>query len=221
MYNRYRHYKRGSAAVKRVRAGRARCPRRRRTDFPVIFLFRSLGDARVDASEDAMAAWSAFRFLPVAAGMVALLVSSAVAIADDTAMSSPSNSHKRGNMRGALPYDRAYEQLSPEQKTVLRAEYDSVGPKDEPPYPKYGLSEVADAVARMPVRAPIDGEVVLTVRVDERGDAKSVSVYKTPDAKLSNLVAATLTRIKFKPGLCEGRPCAMDYVFKYHFKFSG
>jgi len=152
--------------------------------------------------------------------MVALFAGGAVAIADDAA-SPPLNSHQRGNMRGALPYDRSYAQLSPEQKAVLRAEYDSVGPNDEPPYPKYGLSEVADAVARMPVRAPIDGEVVLTVRVDERGDAKSVSLYKTPDDRLSNLIAATLTRIKFKPGLCEGRPCAMDYVFRFHFKFSG
>jgi outer membrane biosynthesis protein TonB len=123
-------------------------------------------------------------------------------------------------MRGMLPYDRSYEQLSPEQKAMVRGQYDSVGPNDEPPYPKYGLSDVADAVARMPRRATLEGEVILTVNVDERGIARSVSVYKTPDAKLSNAVAATLTRSKFKPGLCEGRPCAMDYVFKYYFKVS-
>jgi hypothetical protein len=35
------------------------------------------------------------------------------------------------------------------------------------------------------------------------------------------VIAATLTRTKFKPGLCEGRPCTMDYVFRFHFKFSG
>ena len=142
----------------------------------------------------------------------ALFASSAVAIADAYV--------DRIVMRGSLPYDRSYEQLSPEQKAVVRAQYDSVGPRDEPPYPKYGLSDVADAVARMPRREPLEGEVILTVHVDERGNAKSVSIYKTPDAKLSNVVAATLTRSKFKPGLCEGRPCAMDYVFKYHFKVS-
>jgi TonB family protein len=181
----------------------------------------SFGAVHADAWKDAMAAWSAVRLLPVAVATVALFAGGAVAIADDAASSPTLNSHKRGNMRGALPYDRSYAQLSPEQKAVLRAEYDSVGPNDEPPYPKYGLSEVADAVARMPVRAPIDGEVVLTVRVDERGDAKSVSIYKSPDGRLSNVIAATLTRTKFKPGLCEGRPCAMDYVFRFHFKFSG
>jgi len=180
----------------------------------------SFGAVRVDAWKDAMSAWFSVRLLPLAVGMVALFAGGAVAIADDAA-SPPLNSHQRGNMRGALPNDRSYAQLSPEQKAVLRAEYDSVGPNDEPPYPKYGLSEVADAVARMPVRAPIDGEVVLTVRVDERGDAKSVSIYKSPDGRLSNVIAATLTRTKFKPGLCEGRPCAMDYVFRFHFKFSG
>lgn len=156
--------------------------------------------------------WSAFRLPLVTAGMAALCASSPASIADAYL--------DRIVMRGALPYDRSYEQLTSEQKAALRVEYDSVGPKDEPPYPKYGLSDVADAVARMPRREPIEGEVILTVRVDERGDAKSVSIYKTPDAKLSNLVALTLTRSKFKPGLCEGRPCAMDYVFKYYFKVS-
>lgn len=151
----------------------------------------------------------------IAAGTAALYANGSVAIADESY-------HKRGMiMRGAIPYDRNYEQLSAEQKAAVRAEYDSVGPKDEPPYPKYGLADVADAVSRMPVRDPIEGEVILTVRVDERGDGKSVSVYKTPDAKLSNLVALTLTRGKFKPGMCEGRPCAMDYVFRFYFKLRG
>ena len=155
---------------------------------------------------------SAVRRLLITAGTTALFASSAVAIADAYV--------DRIVMRGTLPYDRSYEQLSPEQKAALRAEYDSVGPNDEPPYPKYGLADVADAVSRMSVRDPIEGEVILTVRVDERGDAKSVSIYKTPDARLSNLIALMVTRSKFKPGLCEGRPCAMDYVFKYYFKVS-
>lgn len=155
---------------------------------------------------------SAFRLLLVTAAIAALFATSSVAVAD---------AHlDRLIMRGALPYDRSYEQLTPEQKAVVRAEYDSVGPNDEPPYPKYGLADVADAVSRMSVRDPIEGEVILTVRVDERGDAKSVSIYKTPDARLSNLVALMVTRSKFKPGLCDGRPCAMDYVFKYYFKVS-
>jgi hypothetical protein len=179
---------------------------------PVIFFFGLLGAARFDASEDAMDVGSAFRMLLVTAGTSALFASSGVAIAEPYL--------DRLVMRGALPYDRSYEQLSPEQKAVVRSQYDSVGPNDEPPYPKYGLSDVADAVARMPRREPLEGEVVLTVLVDERGADKSVSIYKTPDARLSNVVAATLTRGKFKPGLCEGRPCAMDYVFKYYFRVS-
>ena len=179
---------------------------------PVISFFRSPGAARVDVSEDAMDVGSAVRRLLITAGTTALFASSAVAIADAYV--------DRIVMRGALPYDRSYEQLSPEQKAVVRAQYDSVGPTDEPPYPKYGLSDVADAVARMPRRETLEGEVILTVRIDEVGNAKSVSIYKTPDAKLSNVVAATLTRTRFKPGLCEGRPCAMDYVFMYYFKVS-
>lgn len=170
---------------------------------------------------------SAVRLLLATAGTIALFAASAAAIADDTGLPAELGSgsreisyHKRATMVGAVPYDRAYEQLSPAQRAALRAEYDSVGPNDEPPYPKYGLSDVADAVARMPVREPVEGEVALTVRVDERGNGKSVSIYKTPDRRLSNVVAATLTRIKFKPGLCEGRPCEMDYVFRYHIKVS-
>jgi hypothetical protein len=182
-------------------------------DFPVIFLFGSLRATRSMPLEDAMHIWSAIRLLLVTAAASTLVVSSPVAIAGADL--------NRMVMRGALPYDRSYEQLTPEQKAVVRAEYDVVGPNDEPPYPKYGLADVADAVSRMSVRDPIEGEVILTVRVDESGDAKSVSIYKTPDARLSNLVALMVTRSKFKPGLCEGRPCAMDYVFRYYFKISG
>ena len=170
---------------------------------------------------------SAVRLVLATAGAIAVFAVSPVAIADDTGLPTELGSgsrqisyHKRATMVGAVPYARAYEQLSPAQRAALRAEYDSVGPNDEPPYPKYGLSEVADAVARMPVREPVEGDVVLTVRVDERGNGKSVSILKTPDPKLSNVVAATLTRIKFKPGLCEGRPCAMDYVFSFYIKVS-
>jgi len=165
----------------------------------------------IDALEDVMDLWSTFRLLVITAATGTLFASSPVAIADDL---------NRMVMRGALPYDRSYEQLTPEQKAVVRAEYDVVGPNDEPPYPKYGLADVADAVSRMPLRNPIEGEVILTVRVDESGEAKSVSIYKTPDARLSNLIALMVTRSKFKPGLCEGRPCAMDYVFRYYFIIS-
>jgi len=155
---------------------------------------------------------SAFRLLVITAATGTLFASSPVSLADTDL--------NRMVMRGALPYDRSYEQLTPEQKAVVRAEYDNVGPNDEPPYPKYGLADVADAVSRMSVRDPIEGEVILTVRVDESGEAKSVSIYKTPDTRLSNLVALMVTRSKFKPGLCEGRPCTMNYVFRYYFKIS-
>lgn len=64
-----------------------------------------------------------------------------------------------------------------------------------------GAVAIADDAALS--RALNDGEVVLTVRIDERGDAKSVSIDQTPDGRLSDVVAATLTRMKFKPGLCE------------------
>ena len=156
--------------------------------------------------------WSTFRLLLITAAAGTLFASSPIAIAD--------TDPNRMVMRGALPYDRSYEQLTPEQKALVRAEYDNVGPNDEPPYPKYGLADVADAVSRMSVRNPIEGEVILTVRVDESGEAKSVSIYKTPDTRLSNLVALMVTRSKFKPGLCEGRPCTMNYVFRYYFKIS-
>jgi hypothetical protein len=133
--------------------------------------------------------------------MAALFASSPVAIADAYL--------DRLSMRGALPYDRSYEQLTPEQKAVVRAEYDSVGPTDEPPYPKYGLSEVADAVARMPRREAIQGDVVLTVHVDERGDAKSVSIYKTPDAKLSKSGRVDVDAKQVQAGIVRG-PAVRD-----------
>ena len=51
--------------------------------------------------------WSAFRLLLVTAAASSLVVSSPVAIADADL--------NRIVLRGALPYDRSYEQLTPEQ----------------------------------------------------------------------------------------------------------
>ena len=119
---------------------------------------------------------------------------------------------------GPIPFDKPYEALTPKQKALVRSAYENLGENDEPPYPKEGLGKALDIVARIQHKALIEGEMVLIVRIDERGDAQSVSVFKTPDPKVSNVVGSALMLLKYKPGICAGKPCAMDYRFDFDFK---
>ena len=120
--------------------------------------------------------------------------------------------------RGHIPYDKTYEELSPQQKAIVRARYENLGENDEPPYPKEGLGKVLDVVATIQHKALIEGEMDLIVRIDEHGKPQSVAVYKTPDPKVSNAVGSALMFLDYKPGICAGRPCAMDYRFDFDFK---
>ena len=112
---------------------------------------------------------------------------------------------------GPIPYDKAYEELDPRQKAIVRASYENLGENDEPPYPKEGLGKVIDVMIAVQKKALVKGEMDLIVRIDEHGKPLSVAVYKTPDPKVSNLAGSALMLLDYKPGVCADRPCAMDY----------
>lgn len=117
------------------------------------------------------------------------------------------------NLRSPIPFDKRYEELSPQQLEVLRSTYDNLGENDEPPFPEGGLAGIVSEIAKLPHKASAPGLVVITVRVDEKGDSQSASVDKTPDDEFAKSIAAIVTAAKYKPAKCAGSPCAMDFSF--------
>lgn len=119
---------------------------------------------------------------------------------------------------GSIPYDKTYEQLSPEQKAAVRRSYPLLHPDDEPPFPAHGIAEVSKLMYRWQQSVLVDGRLVFRVLVDSSGRAKSVTFLETPDPKLNELIILIMSRTPFKPARCAGVACEMFYPFSFAFE---
>lgn len=57
------------------------------------------------------------------------------------------------------------------------------------------------------------GPFLIHVKVGKDGNATEVVVPASPDEKITQAIAAVLMNEKYKPGVCKGKPCAMDFPF--------
>ncbi len=117
-----------------------------------------------------------------------------------------------------IPIDKSYAELSPEQQSMVKANYGNLGASDEPPYPLNGLKVISQRIANSEVSASVDGELVMQVDVSSSGDATAVTTVHSPNANIARLAAIALQREKYKPGICRGQPCAMPFM--YHVELS-
>lgn len=127
---------------------------------------------------------------------------------------------KRAVVRNiAVPPEKAYGELTPDQKSAVHAGYESLAPGDEPPYPLYGvgrlfkaISDGADKLTPSGFSTPL-GRLALVVDIDAKGQATSVSVLEAPTIELAKFAASVLMLEPYKAAICTGRPCAMQYPF--------
>lgn len=113
-----------------------------------------------------------------------------------------------------LPLNKSYAELTPAQQAALRGQYVGMAETDEPPFPAKGLGPIFREVAKGQQKRLASGPLVILVNIDERGVAQSAEVVQTPDRELSRYVAAVLMREAFKPALCSGAPCAMQFPLR-------
>jgi len=114
-------------------------------------------------------------------------------------------------VRSTIPFDKTYDQLSVEQREALRSNYDKLGANDEPPFPLDGLAEIGRELVRLESSGQYRGPLIMTVRIDDKGEAQSTAVYKTPNDDFSKSVAIVAMKVRYKAAKCEGKPCAMDF----------
>jgi hypothetical protein len=119
---------------------------------------------------------------------------------------------------GALPFDKSYAELSPEQQRMLKSRYEQMEEGDEPPYPVDGMGPLLQALskANQAARGGL-GVLSLEVMVDATGTPTKVEVLESPDAKLSQYAAHIAMLTRFKPALCKGTPCAMGFPVGMNF----
>jgi hypothetical protein len=119
----------------------------------------------------------------------------------------------------ALPFDKSYEELNAEQKALLRSGYEAMPETDEPPYPIGGPAKIYLGIYKGFRKLGLQsGQVALLVDVNSQGSAENVSVLETPDIDLGKFAAKMMVLQKYKPAVCGGKPCKMQYLAEFVFK---
>ena len=118
----------------------------------------------------------------------------------------------------SLPLDKRYAELTPAQQAQVRGYYEALHPLDEPPFPADGLGPLMSALQKGASKLEAEGELLLYVTVGPDGNARSARLMRSPDPTFGEfaLSAALLTR--FKPALCRGEPCTMEYPVHQRFE---
>lgn len=116
-----------------------------------------------------------------------------------------------------IAINKRYHELSAEEKARLNSYYDHVEPGDEPPFPEKGLSPMYAALSKAQAKLLVTGELFVVAAIDANGDASQARVLRSPDPEMSKFSASLLLLTKFKPALCGGNPCKMDYPLFFNF----
>ena len=126
---------------------------------------------------------------------------------------------KRGSVHGTLPYDKRYDELTPDQRTQVKSDYEAMAENDEPPFPAQGLGPVMKAIKKAADAFTPRGTLDAAVEIGPDGTARSLKIYKAPDdAQFTQFAAQLLMVTPYKAARCGGQPCTMWYPF--HIEFS-
>jgi hypothetical protein len=117
-----------------------------------------------------------------------------------------------------IPVKRRYEQLTPEQKAIVHSWYEHLEPGDEPPYPADGLAPMYDAIRRGQQKLVARGELEMAVTVGADGKAIEVQVMKSPSPEMTQFAGTVLLLTKYKPAICKGQPCRMQFPVLLRFE---
>ena len=113
-----------------------------------------------------------------------------------------------------IPLNKSYGQFTAEQKEYFHAMYESLKPGDEPPFPLDGLKPIINAINKGQSLVRARGELNLTVTVGPDGKATEVADYgSTRNDEILKFAASILLLTKYKPAICSGRPCTMQFPF--------
>ena len=116
-----------------------------------------------------------------------------------------------------VPINLRYSQFTEAHKAALRSLYESMPPDDEPPFPADGLKPLYDALWRVHHKLLVRGELSLVATVLPDGTVSQVQALQSPDPELTRAAASLLMATPFKPAVCHGQPCRMDYPLRMRF----
>jgi hypothetical protein len=117
---------------------------------------------------------------------------------------------------GAYPLKKRYADFTPAERASLRAMYEGMPETDEPPFPASGMRSIVDDVSEISGSYKAYGFVSIFVSVDAQGNATGVRVMKAPNMDAAKAISYVLIKAKYKPAVCSGKPCAMEFPFRFN-----
>ena len=113
-----------------------------------------------------------------------------------------------------LPLNRRYAELDASEKARVQAHYEGMPAGDEPPFPADGLLPVFMAIQTGAGKLPPLGSMTLVADVDSTGQVRHVDSFGKVDTEFARFASRVLVATRFKPGVCGGKRCNMQYVLK-------
>jgi len=118
-----------------------------------------------------------------------------------------------GKSSERFPANAKWSELSAESQAEFRTQYENMPDTDEPPYPINGTAPIFQQVSLEAGRAHVYGDFVIDVTVNSKGKATKVTFVKYPSLEAAKVVAYVLVHTTYKPAVCSGKPCIMDFPF--------
>ncbi len=125
--------------------------------------------------------------------------------------------YTNGNAEFVLPFDKSYEQLTVDQQGMLRSAYAEMGASDEPPFPVGGLRAIYEPITEGQQQLMVSGTFRADVEIDAAGTPLAITVYRSPSKAVTKFVSNVVLLTKFKPALCSGAPCKMNFPVRIGF----
>jgi hypothetical protein len=137
-------------------------------------------------------------------------------VRDDDA---PTGSHIRRDLIDPIniAINQPYAELSAEDKATFRSNYERMADADEPPFPKKGLQALLKPIAQGQQKLLVRGSLYVVGVVDSSGKMKDLKVYGSPSSEMTQLAAQVMFLTEFKPAVCDGQPCAMEFPLRMRF----
>jgi hypothetical protein len=118
-----------------------------------------------------------------------------------------------------LPLNRTYAQLTPDQKAHFHSMYVLIAPGDEPPFPERGLKSVVNAIYKAQEMLLAHGQLRFIVTVGADGKGKKVEAFGDCDRPdMTQFTSQVLLLTKYKPAVCGGVACVMEFPFNLQLK---
>lgn len=124
--------------------------------------------------------------------------------------------HNRLEM-SEIALNQPYHKLSDRERAKVHSWWEAIPEGDEPPFPIKGLKPIYAGILKAQEVLAVEGKLILIATVDTNGEVVQVKAISSPSQEMTEFAASLVGTTKFKPAVCSGKPCKMDFPLEFDF----